>query len=58
MDKTWIKIGVPVDSKSFGLGTISQIDGNYIYIQFEKEIKRFSYPDAFISGYLFREKQD
>lgn len=36
-----------VKHKKFGNGKVTDIEGNYIYISFEKMIKKFSFPEVF-----------
>ncbi len=48
----WIKVGADVKHKSFGIGTIQELDGKYVTVRFSSGDKRFSVPDAFTKGYL------
>lgn len=48
----WVKLGASVRHDTFGIGTIIELDGTHLVVQFGKEAKRFVYPDAFARGYL------
>lgn len=54
IDLSSVKVGIKVTHKSFGEGTISQIDKSqkFIHVDFVQGNKRFQFPDAFYSGFL------
>lgn len=54
IDLSSVKVGTKVTHKSFGEGTISQIDKSqkFIHVDFVQGNKRFQFPDAFYSGFL------
>jgi hypothetical protein len=49
---TWVKAGVMVQHKTFGIGTIKRVSGDYITIEFQNEEKKFAFPDSFDNGFL------
>lgn len=52
-----IAVGETVIHKTFGKGTVSSVDGNYITVKFPtEEQKKFSNPSSFDKGFLIQEK--
>ena len=52
IDLSKVKAGANVRHKAFGVGTIREIDGKYIIVDFDGLIKRFMFPAAFNQGFL------
>lgn len=50
----WAKAGAKVQHKAFGLGTITSIRGTVIDVEFNGEIKHFSFPNAFEQKFLIQ----
>ena len=46
------KVGDRVTHKSFGEGIISALDGNYIWIKFKTNEKKFIFPQCFEKGFF------
>ena len=46
-DRNMKLIGLKVKHAVFGVGTITEKDGNYITVEFAAKITKFVYPDAF-----------
>ena len=46
------KVGDSVTHKSFGDGVISALDGNYIWIKFATNEKKFLFPQCFEKGFF------
>lgn len=42
--------GASVQHKKYGQGVIQEIGGDYVFIEFNEEIKKFTYPNAFKLG--------
>ena len=51
-DDSKAKPGANVFHKAFGHGIISEISGAYILVTFGDTAKKFSYPNAFLQGFL------
>jgi len=48
-----VQLGEQVEHKVFGLGTIYEIDGDYVRVEFPKEGKKsFVNPQSFLGGFL------
>jgi len=47
-----LNVGDVVTHKSFGNGVITEIEGNYYYIQFKNKTSKFIFPDAIDKGYI------
>lgn len=47
-----LNVGDVVVHKSFGNGVITEIEGNYFYIQFKNKTSKFIFPDAIDKGYI------
>lgn len=50
-------IGQPLKHIAFGEGTVSNINGNIIEVQFSEGIKKFLYPDAFSKYLILQDEQ-
>lgn len=52
-DKIKVSVGQEIKHKSFGVGKVKKLDGDYIKIDFPKVgEKTFANPDAFLRGFL------
>lgn len=47
-----LKIGDSITHKSFGAGTITNIEGKYFFIQFKDKTSKFIFPDAIDKGFI------
>lgn len=48
----YMEEGSAVRHKEYGEGTVWKISGGTVYVKFQKGIRLFPYPDAFIKEYL------
>ena len=53
----WVKVGVSVAHKVYGVGMVARIQDTHIVIKFGDTEKTFSFPGAFRDGYLFQVKE-
>ena len=54
---SWAKVGSTVYNKRNGVGIIDSIDGIIMQVKFQKETKRYIYPDAILDGLLKKGKR-
>ncbi len=52
VDLSWVKIGCAVHHKTFGEGTVIEINNGKVTVAFGKAEKKFQYPFAFENGFL------
>ncbi len=52
VDTSSIAVGVTVQHKTFGSGTVTKLSGGYITIVFKQGEKKFMFPGAFENGFL------
>lgn len=50
-------IGITVKHNTWGLGTVTEFDGEHLAVEFPIVVKRFVYPDAF-ERFLKAERED
>lgn len=48
----YMEEGSAVKHKEYGEGTVWKVSGGTVYVEFQKGIRLFPYPDAFIKEYL------
>lgn len=48
----YMEEGSAVKHKEYGEGTVWKVSGGTVYVKFQKGIRLFPYPDAFIKKYL------
>lgn len=47
-----LKVGDSVTHKSFGIGTVTSIEGNHMCVSFKEKTALFIFPDAIIKGHI------
>jgi hypothetical protein len=47
-----LKVGDKVTHRSFGVGSVTALDGRYVCVRFGSHNRKFLFPDAFTKGYL------